>query len=105
MLTGSLILAIRDPYRRIVWLFFGGAALVSLLFYPSMTTAALILDRRLDLAEQLATATETVRENSDEPVAWGIARRAATGRRSASNQLEYLAGRERHGQTVTGFLA
>ena len=45
-------------------------ALVSLLFYPSMTIAALILDRRLDLAEQLATATETVRENSNEPVAW-----------------------------------
>jgi hypothetical protein len=45
-------------------------ALISLLFYPSMMAAALILDKRLELAEQLATAAETVTEGSEEPVAW-----------------------------------
>lgn len=45
------------------------ALLVSFLFYPSMLTAARIVDRRLELAEQLATAGEIVAEGTDEPIA------------------------------------
>ncbi|MGE3269740.1 MAG: hypothetical protein AB7P40_13395 [Chloroflexota bacterium] len=46
------------------------AGLVSLFLYPSMLSAARTVDRRMELAEQLATASETVQENPDEYVPW-----------------------------------
>ncbi|MDP8923996.1 MAG: hypothetical protein M3O34_14095, partial [Chloroflexota bacterium] len=47
----------------------GAAALVAVFRYPSAMQAALITDSRLQLDEQLATATEVVQEGIDGPVA------------------------------------
>ncbi|MFN8633560.1 MAG: hypothetical protein U0893_06860 [Chloroflexota bacterium] len=44
--------------------------LISLFLFPSAMTAARILDRRLDLAEQLATAVEIVEDDPEDMVPW-----------------------------------
>ena len=82
-------------------------ALVSLLFYPSAMTAALILDKRLELAEQLATAMETIEDETDEPVAWA---QMATATDAASWAQENWRGGPRLGRdlaltAILGFLA
>ncbi|MCC7369419.1 MAG: hypothetical protein IT306_13410 [Chloroflexi bacterium] len=81
--------------------------LISLLYYPSVTTAALIIDRRLELAEQLATAAELITEGSDEPVAWAQVETAAE---AAAWAQENWRGGPRLGRdlaltAVLGFLA
>jgi hypothetical protein len=83
------------------------ALLVSLLFYPSMLTAARIVDKRLELAEQLATASEIVAEGTDEPVAQ---MQVATAAEAATWAQENWRGGPKLGRdlamtAVLGFLA
>ncbi len=83
------------------------AALASMFFYPSPTNAALIVDHRMGLAEQLATAVEVVNEDTDEPVAW---MQVAAANEAAGWAQENWRGGPRLGRDVAltavfGFLA
>jgi hypothetical protein len=83
------------------------AVLISLFVYPSALSAARIVDRRLGLAEQLATAVEVVADDPNEPVAW--AQVGAAGAAAAWAQ-EHWRGGPRIGRdlaltAVFGFLA
>ena len=49
--------------------------------YPSAMSAARIVDRRLELAEQLGTAVEVVAEDPEELVPWAQVSSASRGRR------------------------
>jgi hypothetical protein len=81
--------------------------IVATFFYPSEMTAARILDRRMELAEQLATAVEVVAEDPDDMVAW--AQVSAAGETAAWAQ-EHWRGGPRLGRDLAltaafGFLA
>jgi hypothetical protein len=64
--------------------------LISLFFYPAPIVAARIVDRRLELAEQLATAVEMVEEDADDPVA--LAQVQAAGEAATWSQENWRGG-------------
>lgn len=82
-------------------------AIVCAFLYPSAITAALIVDKRLELSEQIATAEEVIAEEVDDPVAWAQVGAATT---SAAWAQQHWKGGPRLGRdlaitAILGFLA
>jgi hypothetical protein len=81
--------------------------LLSAFFYPSAMSAARIVDRRLELAEQLSTAVEVVAEDPEEMVPWAQVMAASE---AAAWAQEHWRGGPRLGRDLAlaaafGFLA